>query len=311
MLMRFFSLFFIVLLASSCAKAPAHLPPVAIKAVQNRQVPSFNQVLVEGRINVNLHTGYARPQVILYGNPSDLIHVSTRVVNGMLIINLGSGYPRCGAVRAEIRGRYLNSFTYRGAGTITGTNLRSGLLDLAIDNPGRTTLGGSIVLRKVKISGGGNVQLSGVNGKYLQLTLLGKTRLQLAGMLNLAKLDLAGQSWVSMYWIKSDTLTIRARGKTFIQLAGIVNKLDVELWDTAHFNGRYLRSKRTFAKTHDKSVADIIAVKHQHTFATDASDIYFYNIPDTKADFMVFDGSVLDMRDWDQYAMRDYDRYNK
>ena len=96
-----------------------------------------------------------------------------------------------------------------------------------------------------------------------------------------------------------------------IQLAGIVNRLEVELWGAARFKGRYLRAQRSFVKTHDKSVAEISAVNHQSTLATDASDIYYYNIPDTRADFMAFNGSVLNMREWSLYELQEFTRYNK
>src|SRR5262245_24068319 len=108
--MRFFSLCLITLLISSCAKAPhprplPPSPPKAVKSSQSRSLPPFNNVAVEGRINVDLHTGYARPQVILHGNSNDLKQVSTNVANGKLLIKIAKGYPRYGLVRAEIRGR--------------------------------------------------------------------------------------------------------------------------------------------------------------------------------------------------------------
>ncbi|WP_131793564.1 GIN domain-containing protein [Legionella brunensis] len=312
MLMRFFSLIFILLLTTSCSKHQVVIvPPAAKKALQNRQLPAFNQVVVEGNINVSLHTGYARPQLILHGNTLDLLQVKTEVSSETLLIHVGKGYPRYGPITAEIRGRYLNGFSYRVAGTITGNNLRSGLLDLSINNPGRTTLGGKIFIRRLNISGGGYTQISGIYSQYLQLSIEGKSKVQLAGVMNITKLDLGGDAWLGMYWVKSNSLIIRSRGQAFMQLSGTVGKLDLELWDKAHFNGRYLRVDRAFIKTHDKAIADIAAVKRQHTLATDASDIYFYNIPRMRTDFMAYNGSVLDMRDWDLYFMQEYDRYNK
>jgi hypothetical protein len=85
----------------------------------------------------------------------------------------------------------------------------------------------------------------------------------------------------------------------------------VELWGVAQFKGRYLRAQRSFVKTHDKSVAEISTVNHQSNLATDASDIYYYNIPNTRADFMAYNGSVLDMREWDRADMQNFNRYNK
>ncbi|KTD07578.1 GIN domain-containing protein [Legionella jamestowniensis] len=312
MLRRFFLVIFITLLVgTSCTKQVTIIPPPAKQALQHRKLPAFNQVTVEGNVNVSLHTGYARPKLILHGDPTDLLQVKTVVTGSTLLIAVGKGYPRCGPITAEIRGRYLNGFNYRGAGTITGNNLRSGLMDLSIENPGRTTLGGKIFLRKLTVSGGGYTQISGVTSQNLQLSIQDNSKVQLSGIVNITRLNLDSNAWLGMNWIKSNALIVRAKGHSVVQLAGIVGKLDVELCEQAQFKGRYLRAGRAFVKTHDKAVAEISAVRRQHTLATDASDIYFYNIPSMKTDFMAYNGAVLDMRDWDLYAMQEYDRYNK
>ncbi|KTD22733.1 Protein of uncharacterised function (DUF2807) [Legionella lansingensis] len=311
MFMRFFLFIFIVLSTASCHKRVAAIHPTTLKALQNRQLTAFNRVTVDGNINVNLHTGYSRPQVILRGPTTDLLQVKVGVHGNHLLIYLAKGYPRNGVVSVDIRGQYLNAFTYRGSGFVTGNRLRSGLMDISITNPGPTTLGGQISLRKLTVAGGGQTQITGISSQHLQLSIVDNSRVQLAGVMNITHLDLDEKAWLAMYWVKSHALTIRGRGQAFVQLAGIVDKLDVELCDRAHFNGRYLRAKRAFVKTHDKAVADIAAVNRQHTLATDASDIYFYNIPTMKTDFMAYQGSVLDMRDWDPWDPRDYDRYNK
>ena len=85
-----------------------------------------------------------------------------------------------------------------------------------------------------------------------------------------------------------------------------MDRLDVELWNTAHFNGRYLRAEHSFVKTHDRSLAEISVIRNQHTLASGKSNIYFYELPLTRADFMAFDGSVLDLREWENY----YTPYN-
>ncbi|CDZ75996.1 hypothetical protein BN59_00260 [Legionella massiliensis] len=312
MLTRYFSLIFVVLLLIGCSSYHAKpLPPGQQSNVQSRPMPEFNKVAVRGTVNVSLHTGYRHPSVILHGDPRDLILITTAVNKDTLTVSASKGAPHYGAVTVEIRGHYLNAFSYDGTGTIRGPNIHSGLLDLDIDNSGETTLGGSIVLRKLKASGGGNVQVSGVKSQYLQLDISGKTKVLLAGVINISKLDLKGEGMLSMYWINSPQLTFCGKGKVNVQLAGVVDKLDVELWGNSRFNGRYLRAKNAFVKTHDKAVAELTAIKHQHTLATDASDIYYYKIPNTKADFMAYQGAVLDMRDWNRDDLRDYDRYNK
>lgn len=307
MLLRYFSLIFIIFGQISWASSQTGSRPPS--DVQNRPMPEFNRIDMRGIMDVRLRTGYQHPSIILRGNPAELAKITTEVQNGTLVVRRNKG--AVGAITAEVRAHYLNAFIYEGSGMISGSNIHSGLLDLLINNSGDTTLGGFIVLRKMEVSGGGNIQVSGVSSQYLQLEISGKTKVLLAGVINISTLDLNGDGWLSMYWIKAHSLRFCGKGRVNVQLAGIVDKLDVELWGSSHFNGRYLRARNAFVKTHDRAIADISVIKHQHTLATDASDIYYYKIPDTKADFMAYQGAVLDMRDWNRDDLRDFDRYNK
>lgn len=326
MLIRLFSILFVLSSLSGCAHFSKHtthkknshgnlkprlvssLPPQPV--VQNRVQGSFSQIKAKGNFNISLHTGYKKPVVILRGDARDLAQLHTYVKDSSLMIELGKGFPRYGAVAAEIRSRHLNQFSFKGKGNINGSRIHSGFLELDIDNSEQTNLSGSINLHKLVARGGGVIKISGIYSQYAELIIQDNTRVELAGKMNLSKLNLENGS-LSLYWLKADFLSICAKNNSFIQLAGIVNKLDVELMGNARFNGRYLRAERAFVKTHDRSVAEMSAVKHQHTLATDASDIYFYNIPNTKADFMAHAGSVLDMRIWGTNPLEEYTRFNK
>lgn len=311
-----FLLILLVFILAGCSHK-GQKPPVPVthyassSANQYRQVTAFNQVDVQGRLNIHLHTGYKKPQVILTGDPRDLAQVKAVVMQNTLYLSLGNGYPRFGAVNADIRGQFLNRLHYVGAGTIRGDRLHTSYLDLYLENQGTTRLAGTIGLQKLTVVGSGLTQINGISSRNLQIYLKGNPRVQLTGFVNLAKLNIEGDAWLSLYWLKSNSLTIRAKNASKVQLAGVVNRLDVELWGVAQFKGRYLRAQRSFVKTHDKSVAEISAVNHQSNLATDASDIYYFNIPTTRADFMAYSGSVLDMREWSQFNMEDFTRYNK
>ncbi|KTD34323.1 hypothetical protein Lmor_1720 [Legionella moravica] len=316
MLKRYYSLILMAFLLAGCIhngqKTPvpvSHYPSSSMN--QHRQVPAFNQVDVQGQMNIHLHTGYKKPQVLLTGDPRDLAQVTSVVSNGTLYLALGKGFPRFGAVNADIRGKFLNGVRYIGAGSIRGSRLHTSYLNLYISNPGTTRLAGTIGLQRLEVVGGGLTQINGLTSRNLHVYLKGNPKVQLTGFVNLAKLDIDGDAWLSLYWVKSNDLIIRAKSAARVQLAGIVNKLDVELWGVAQFKGRYLRAQRSFVKTHDKSVAEISAVNHQSNLATDASDIYYFNIPTTRADFMAYNGSVLDLREWSQFDREDFNRYNK
>ena len=314
MLKRCYLLILFVFLVAGCSKFKQMPPPLVENAgstKQYRQISAFTQVNVQGRMNINLHTGYKKPQVILTGDARDIAQVRAVVNGSTLYLSLGNGYPRYGFVTADVRGQFLNTFTYSGAGTIRGNQLHTSYLELYLSNQGTTQLGGSIGLQKLDVVGEGLVQISGVTSHDLQIRLKGNPKVQLSGAVSLSKLNIDGNGWLSLYWIKSNNLIVKAKKATKIQLAGVVNRLEVELWGGAQFKGRYLRAQRSFVKTHDKSVAEISAVNHQSNLATDASDIYYYNLPNTRADFMAYNGSVLDMREWSSPELKDFTRYNK
>lgn len=318
MLKRYCSLILIVFFLASCAhhgtkRTPLPAASLSYKSTtQYRQLSSFSRVEVQGQINVTLHTGYRKPQIVLRGDPRDLEQIKAVVSYNTLILTSGRGYPQHGAIHVDIQTQYLTAFSYKGGGLVDGSQLRTSSLDLYLENTGTTKLGGSIGLQKLVVVGKDNLtEISGINTRNLQLYLTGSPRLQLSGVINLSNIMIKGKAKLSMYWVKSDVLTIRAKDHAELHLAGAVNKLDVELWDYALFKGRFLRAQRSFVKTHGHSTAEISSVNHQSTLATDASDIYYYNLPNTREDFMAFDGSVLDMREWDRINLRDFDRYNK
>lgn len=278
--------------------------------VPTRQIGPFTHVYVNGLLDVTLHTNAKKPQVLLYGDPRDTAVVNWTVSDGVLRVDLGVGYPKYGPVRVDISSHYLTSFDYHGSGTIIGTNLNSNLLDLNVVNLGKMRLKGHLVLRKLNLNGTGFTQIDGVYSRQLQVKLNGKVRAQLTGVVNMASLHAKGESWLSLYWLKSHILTLRAKEAAFIQLAGISDVLDAELWDKARFNGRYLRGSRTFVKTHDHAEASIASVKRQHALANDASNIYYYNLPMMKTNFMGLNGSVLDMRGWEHPYIQKSTPYN-
>lgn len=309
----------VLLLLSGCHSFSKVFPTVSKPQIptaaahpitQTRFLPNFSQVIIKGRFNIRLHTGASKPRVVIQGDSNDLLQLQTTMKGYTLCVSIGKGYPQRGPITIDIYAKQLNSFSYDGIGVIKGTNLYTRYLDLSIINPETTLLSGHIGLRRIYMRGPGVMQLSGVSGHDIQIEMINNPRIQLVGLFSLGKLDLRGDGWLSGYWIQSDRLIIREHGHTHLQLAGVVKVLEVTLWDNADFNGRYLRAYRAFVKTHGRSTAKISAVRRQHTLASDASDIYFYNLPEMKTDFMAYNGSVLDMRDWNLYFEQEYTRYN-
>lgn len=285
------------------------LPPVPM--VQDRLLAPFSHIAVEGVMNIKLQTGCKKTQVTLHGSKNDLAKVYTLVKNQMLVIRF-TVMPKFGNVTADICTRQLRSFRYRGAGVVVGHNIHSRLLDLNIRNSERTVLNGtSINLNKLVADGPGYIEVTGVRSPYLQIVVLkGNPKIKLRGIMRLAMLK-AKSGFLDLYWVTNDILNISAFGTANMSLAGIANRLELDLHGSSRFNGRYLRVSRTFVKTFDNAVAEINSIDRQHTLASGASDIQFFHIPVLKSDFMACNGAVLDMRDWDQPFLQEYNRYNK
>lgn len=308
--MRAISLIFLILSltnGSHAASTTASTP----SSIQPQPTEPFTRVVVQGNIDVKLYTGDTHPRVILHGDPNDVSDIQTKIQHGILYVNVGKGCPHFGRVGIDIRTHYLTFFSYHGAGNVTADNLQSGMIDLSINNKEKTTLLGQFNLRNLLVSGSGFTQLNGIKGHLCKIKLIGKPHVRINGVVNLTSLTMAGKSSLSLFWVNSRILKIRAKDNAFLQIAGVVDTLDLALNDHARFNGRYLRGTDVFVKTFGHAVAEICATKTQHTLASGASNIYFYNLPKMKADFMAWNGAVLDMREWELPETQEYTRYNR
>lgn len=301
---------FLIIIFVSLLVACTHHSNLPTSNKETRPLPSFNCVRITGVFNVNLHTGHKRSKVMVRGNPQDLEHVLIKVKNGVLIIRKSRHYRSKGPVELDIYTHYLNSVEYHGKGLIIAHNLHSRMLDLNIDNKGSTSIQGKVTLNKVKIKHG-FTEIKNTYSPCMSLYISGKATVEISGVVNITHIEIAGYSRLRVLWVKSRRLIIRGHGRGIIQLAGVANKIDVELWDHSRYNGRYLRARRAFIKTHNESLAEVSAVAHQHTLATGASDIRFYNLPTMRADFMADNGAVLDMRDLGIPFLQEPTRYNK
>ncbi|WP_367607553.1 DUF2807 domain-containing protein [Legionella sp. W05-934-2] len=285
--------------------------PIAYMQRISKSVPSFDKLLVDGNFNVELHSGYSKPSVVIKGNSLDLLAVKAVVQNNTLVLHAEDKIPKFAPINVIIKGRYIHSIQLKANANIKGHALKMSYLDLEVAEKAQAHLGGYLMVHKVIIQDQGTVRLDGVRSKDLEVCLKNNANLRISGKANLTKLDASDHSQFIMTWVDSWNLIAKVSNEAYVQLAGIVNKLDACVSGNAHWNGRYLRSRRTFMKTYGHATARVSAVKKQHTLALDQSNIYFYNLSTYRTDFMAFDGSVLDMRNWQTRAEFDYDHYNK
>ena len=271
---------------------------------QVRPVPAFTQVYIQGPFDVRLHTNkHKKSSLKLHGDVVDLAHIRTDVKKGVLYVSVGSkkGHIgkrrlRMGSATLDINVPHLHGFTYKGEGVITAHHIRSSLLNIWIMNAKEATFDGWINLRHLTAAGTGFTKISGIHSKDLRIKLIGSPKVELKGDANLRRIDMEGAGTLKFNWVKSTDLIVRLSGTSCLTLAGTVNRLDSVASDKAHFDGRYLRVKEAFIKTNDEAISDIAVVEKQHALARDKSDIYYYNLPSYRMDFMARNGSVLDMR---------------
>jgi len=279
--------------------------PIQIKE-EVRDVEPFTQIYIEGPFNVQLHTNKRQGSgITVRGDVIDLAHVKTRVKKGVLYVNVreyekqgrfGGPRLRMGSADLDIHVSKLYSFTYKGQGKITANNIHANPLNLWVANDKTSTWSGSIGLRNLILVGQGHTEITGIHSRDLSIKLIGGPHAKLRGKANLKCLDTRGDGYLSLYWVKGKDIVIRSTGSTRIMLAGVVGRLDAVFSGKTHFNGHYLRAKETFVKTNDEAVAEISTVNDQHTLAHGASDIYYYNLPERRTDFMTHDAATLDMR---------------
>lgn len=262
----------------------------------------FHRVKITGPFDVNLHTHSARSRVTFHAKQKDLKSVKWYVAKNQLVIwvERENAKTHIGHIYIDIDVPHLSAFSYQGKGSVVAQSFRTKSLDLLIQNDGQTRLEGNFSIHQAAFGGQGSTRIKGVSGRDVKLILSGDSKVQMSGNIELSELKIKNHARLSAYWIKSHNLKIKIRDQACVQLAGQVDFLDAVLRDEARLNGRYLRAKRAFVKTDQKAEADIDVIDAQHTLASGASNIYFYDLPDMKVDFMAENGSVLDLREWER-----------
>ena len=286
---------------TSVLSSPA---PIQIKE-EDREVPPFTAVYIEGPFNVQVHTNKKqKPGVTVRGDIIDLSYIKTHVSKGVLYVRVGGNRGRfggeqrlrIGSADLNINVPGLHGFTYKGHGMITAEKIHASPLDLSIDDDKNSSWSGCIGLRHLVLMGQGHTKITGIYSPNLTIKLKDGPHAMLRGEANLRCLNTEGDGWLNVYWVKGKNIIIRSIGSTRIALAGTVERLDACFSGKTHFNGRYLRAKETFVKTNDEAVAEITTIGDQHTLARGVSDIYYYNRPKRRTDYMTRNAATLDMR---------------
>lgn len=259
----------------------------------------FTQVDVDGNINLNIHTGARRAWFSIHGDTRDLGEIDWKVKNKTktLKVYLDGRYPKHGPITMDVGLKQFTGLQYDGDGNVTGRRLRAKQLNIQIKNSKNTltTLEGRMNLQQVVLRGQGRVLLRDTASRRLHVTMFGRVKALILGTAALKTVDMNMHSFLNVKRVRTKILRVKMGEHSFARLAGTVSWMTADLNGNARFNGRKLRATEAFVKTHDSAVARIYVLEKQHTLATDQSNIYYYNTPTYKTDFMGKNGAVLNL----------------
>ncbi|MEE9451751.1 MAG: DUF2807 domain-containing protein [Gammaproteobacteria bacterium] len=269
---------------------------VAPQAFANeiQAVEPFNVVRASGDVNIHIISDPGNYAVRLIGGEKESAEVEVRVLDNVLYVHRDPSKSDQEPL-AEIYVDSLYQLDYTGDANVFAGNLDSALLDVTVDTQGTVSLAGKIGLRELSVQGSGKVDIDGIVSRELAVTLEGSAKVVLHGHADLETLDYTGSGEIIFPTVNSTELDINGSGSAYVELGGKVNKLNVKLNDSALFNGKSLVAQQANIKTYQQSLAEIHVVGAQEALASDESNIYYYQEPKFKANYMAEDGSVLYM----------------
>ncbi len=131
---------------------------VATAAEQNRPMPPFTGISVQGPINMIVEVGKTQ-SLVLNGNDKFLKRAMTKVVDGKLVITFPKGESNEVNSDSTIRVSMpaLTSFHVEGAGSAELKNINSDSIDIGFQGAGRLVASGKVKQLKLNAQGIGDV----------------------------------------------------------------------------------------------------------------------------------------------------------
>lgn len=264
-------------------------------AYSNIKLRPFNQIEVNGPINVTVRPSKGPRKISVSGPRRTVRNMFAMVKNGRLILELRAGEFLPGMAEVKVDVNEVNYISFVGNGDLHMRYVRAPLLNAYLATSGHVKIDGhKIGLRKLALNGSGQIELSGISSKRLHIDSAGSDRVAITGVASLQELFFGGTTRLSMYWINSPHLTVHGDGQGYAKLAGHTDLLEAETYNYAKLDTKFLRAHRSFVKTYHVSEAHLQSVHDQNTLALDKSNIYFYNRSKFRNDNMADNGAVLD-----------------
>ncbi len=304
----------LVLLLSVASIHCASAQPLSPAARQTTALAPFSALRIVGDLDVEIVGGKRRHTLAI---PQLQRPVYAKVSNHTLYLcanpectrkEIGKflGWPQ--AQRNSLVLVYMDDLSYlyySGKGALTGINLKSDGLTLALENQGATVLEGmQLPLHHLYSHGSGDVKISSVATPSMDIELGGHSHVRLSGVSRLDHLSYHGEGRLYMNWLDSCRLQISGYGNAQAYLAGVVQDMHVVLTQHALLDARYLRAQDIAVNTRGSARADVWARGSLTALAGEQSNIYYYRLPDLLNDYQRGNGAVLPMMGLDLAVMR-------
>lgn len=152
-------------------------------------------------------------------------------------------------------------------------------------------------LNQLNCSGGsGNIRIEHISpARPFGMDIYGNSNVSLNGNIRLRNVMVGGNTKLWVYWVNSCDCSLNAMGNAKISVAGIATTLEINAFQNARIDARYLRTKRAFIKSYGNSRVDLQAMCSLNAFASGCSTIYYYEDPRFQAPYMLRGGSVVGM----------------
>jgi len=145
-------------------------------AAQTRRLPAFAAVELAGSNIVTVRVG--RPQsVVVHADSNLLDRVSTRVVDGRLVVDDVGSYSTKAPMRVAVTVPTLDAMSLSGSGVVTAENVDGKALTLALPGSGVLRASGSVGRLDVTLAGSGDAQLQDLVARDVHAVVSGSGRI--------------------------------------------------------------------------------------------------------------------------------------
>jgi hypothetical protein len=148
-----------------------------VAATQARAVPSFTGLDLAGSNEVTVVVGAPR-SVVVHADTNLISHVTTRVVDGTLVIADTGNYTSHAPMNVAVSVPSLTALTLSGDGQISVTGIGVPRLTVAVSGSGQLSAAGAATRLDVTLSGAGRAALSQLSVRDVHAVLTGSGLIQ-------------------------------------------------------------------------------------------------------------------------------------